>query len=94
MSIMNPFKSKAKQNLDKIKSALSSYLNIFEYIEEHKLTAKYYDNSNVSVVKSGKLPLVSGWYLEDNKIHGVSNPPLKLYETFIDCMIGAMNEQS
>ena len=88
-SIRDFFKNKDEcKNLEK---TIKAYKGVFEFIEENKLSFAYYDMSNISIVKNGKKLVPQGWYMMKGKYCTLGNPPEKVYETFIDCILGENN---
>jgi hypothetical protein len=68
---------------NKYLKSLNTYRRIFETFEDLKLNIGYYDFSNSSIVRRGKITSLTGWYIaEKGKVYGISNPPRKLYRSF------------
>lgn len=49
------------------------FKKIAKRIEENELEIKYIDNSNLTHVQSGKIPLQKGWYLKEHDTKPESN---------------------
>lgn len=72
----------------------NSYKKVIEKIESQKIQVGYYDYSKVSAVKSGKICVPQGWYIQNGKTYNMSNPPNRVYETFLECVLNNMKQDN
>jgi hypothetical protein len=81
------FKNKYKELFTEIQPSL-------DRINEEKIFIKYFDNSNISHVQSGKIPLQQGWIISGYKeSYGNVSTKKTLYKNYFDALLGVAKWQ-
>jgi len=76
----------------KKKDNINDFLKALYVATKNKLEIRYFDNSNLTPVQSGKIPLQQGWYVSQHKQHfSQVKLDVPFYENFAEALMSIKN---